>query len=636
MIDSLVALGRRLDTPLVICLAAAWLAIAAAVWRETARDQQWRDRPLAAQVNGRPERCLACHADVTGLAPAHDPEALGCSSCHLGDPFAFDEDRAHAGMERFPGDLATATESCGQAACHSEAVHHVTGSLMNTGRGMISVDRFCFGEQAGPDSALTFADLAREKAPTPAADHLRRLCASCHLATRRDDHALDRFTRGGGCAACHLAEPAPYRDPNRHRRLTVAVDSERCFGCHSRSGRIALSYHGLAEVAPGQPFDVQLYDGRPARRVEPDVHAAAGMGCIDCHTRAEVMGDGLDHDHKEEAIEIACIDCHPTTPTVAAPLTEDDAITRRLVALRGWEEQSVSRTRKGTPLYFLTMETDGRVTVRSRGPEERRWIAGPTPDDPDHSLAGHERLACQACHSRRAPLCTGCHTSYAPDETQWDHLAGRERPGRWREKPGPIEYGPPLLGVADDGRIFPFIPGMPLRVQTGPDLPWLEDSYFAPLAPHTTTRAARPCSACHRDGATLGLGPGALDYVGAAWHFTPAPASGDFDLRWTTPEGQAVGRATRGAARPFTAEEIDATLTVGACLPCHKQADDPLYESFRGGLDRWREGAARRCDLPATETSDPGVDKSTIIIEITNQASITQQNKRTSGEFRIP
>ncbi|MGD2063445.1 MAG: hypothetical protein PVF51_07680, partial [Nitrospirota bacterium] len=225
MIDPLRALGRRLDTPLVICLVVAWLAIGAAVWREAARDRQWRDAPLASEVHGRPERCLACHAGITGLAPAHDPEALGCSSCHLGDPLAFDEDRAHAGLESFPGDLTTAAQSCGRAACHAEAVRHVTGSLMNTGRGMVSVDRFCFGEQATPDGGPIFADLAGEEDLTPADDHLRRLCASCHLGNRRDDHTLDRFTRGGGCAACHLAEPNPYPDPSRHRRLTVRVDS---------------------------------------------------------------------------------------------------------------------------------------------------------------------------------------------------------------------------------------------------------------------------------------------------------------------------------------------------------------------------------------------------------------------------
>lgn len=600
MIDPLVALGRRLDTPLVICLAVAWLAIGVALGREVVRDQQWRDRPLATQVNGRPERCLACHGGVTGLATAHDPEALGCSSCHLGDPLAFDEPRAHAGMEPFPGDLATATESCGQAACHPEAVHHVAGSLMNTGRGMISVDRFCFGEQSVPDGGSTFADLAREAEPTPADDHLRRLCASCHLGNRRDDHTLDRFTRGGGCAACHLAEATPYKDTRRHRRLTVKVDSERCFGCHSRSGRISLSYHGLAEVALGEPHDSELYDGRPARRVEPDVHAAAGMGCSDCHTRAEVMGDGHSYDHKEEAIEIACTDCHPTAPGELTPAGELDAITRRLLALRGWAEQAAPRSRKGTPLYFLATESDGRVTVRSRGPEERRWVAGPTPDDPDHRLAGHERLACQACHALRAPLCTGCHTYYTPDEAQWDHLARRERPGRWREEAGPIGYGPPLLGVAADGRIFPFIPGMPLRLQTHPGRPWLEGSYFAPLDPHTTTRQARPCAACHRDGAALGLGPGAVDYTGAAWRFTPAPQAGDFDLRWTVLEGDAVGRATRGAARSFTAHEVDRILAVGVCLPCHEKADDPIYQDFPAAHTTWRDGNARGCGLPTS------------------------------------
>jgi len=252
-------------------------------------------------------------------------------------------------------------------------------------------------------------------------------------------------------------------------------------------------------------------------------------------------------------------------------------------------------------------EATGRVTVRSRGPEERHWVAGPTPADPDHRLTGHERLACQACHSRRAPLCTGCQTDFAPNEAQWDHLVGRERPGRWHEEPGPIDYGPPLLGVLADGRIFPFVPGMPLRLQTGPDQPWQQGSYFAPLDPHTTTRAARPCSACHRDGATLGLGAGTLEISGATWRFTPAPDGGAFDLRWTTPEGRALGRATRGAARSFTQAEIDTVLTVGACLPCHDKAADALYEGFRQGLDRWRRGTARRCGLRATGTSKPGV-----------------------------
>jgi hypothetical protein len=551
-------------------------------------------------VHGRPERCLACHAGITGLAPAHDPEALGCSSCHLGDPLAFDEDRAHAGLESFPGDLTTAAQSCGRAACHAEAVRHVTGSLMNTGRGMVSVDRFCFGEQATPDGGPIFADLAGEEDLTPADDHLRRLCASCHLGNRRDDHTLDRFTRGGGCAACHLAEPNPYPDPSRHRRLTVRVDSERCFGCHSRSGRISLSYAGLAEVADGEPFDLYLYDGRPARRVEPDVHAAAGMGCTDCHTRPEVMGDGNAYDHKEEAIEIACTDCHPSAPAVTEPLADDDTLTHRLLALRGWHAHPAPRSRKGTPLYFLTAESDGRVTVRSRGPEERRWVANATPDDPDHRLTGHERLACQACHARRAPLCTGCHTSYSPDETQWDHLAARERPGRWREESGPIGYGPPLLGVAADGRIYPFVPGMPLRVKPAPDQPWKEESFFAPLDPHTTTRQARPCAACHRNGAALGLGPGAVDYIGATWQFTAAPPAGDFDLRWTTPDGRGVGQTTRGAARAFTADELDRILTVGACLPCHATAGDATYRDFAAAHAAWRDGNARRCTLSPT------------------------------------
>jgi len=583
---------RRL---LGLCLALTWAAIVVIGWREVVRTQRWQGRPVAARAGGRPERCLACHTQVTGLAPGHDPAALGCSSCHLGDPLAFDQRRAHAGMERFPGDLATASRSCGRPACHPEAVRQVEGSLMATGRGMIAVDRFCFGEQERPEGKLTFADLHQESDTSPANDHLRRLCASCHLGSRRDDHSLDHASRGGGCAACHLAEASPDADRRHHRRLTVRVNSDRCFGCHARSGRIALSYRGLAEVPAEAPFDLLLDDGRPVRRVEPDVHAAAGMGCVDCHTRGGLMGDGELHAHKEEAVEIACVDCHPAGPRPRTALRPEEETTRRLLRLRGWEVATVWRSRKGRPLYTLRPAAGGKIEVRGRGPKRRTWLAAPTPTDGNHTLPGHARLTCQACHSAAAPLCTGCHTTFTPAGSQWDHLVERARPGRWQEEAGPIRFGPPPLAIGVDGRVRPFIPAMVLAVRTRPGAVWREGNYFAPLDPHTTRRRSRTCAACHRQPAVVGLGSGSVAYRGAAWHLTPAPQP--VEPPWVTPEGEVLGQATRSGARPFDRQEIDRILTVGACLPCHRRADDPLYRDFPRSLARWRIGDRGTCRL---------------------------------------
>jgi len=593
---------RRL---LALCLALTWAAIAVIVWREAVRTQRWQGRPVATRVGETPERCLACHTGVTGLAPAHDPAALGCASCHLGDPLAFDKGRAHAGMERFPGDLATARVSCGRPACHPEAMRHVAGSLMATGRGMIAVDRFCFGEQPRPEGKLTFADLRQEPHPSPANDHLRRLCASCHLGSRRDDHHLDHVSRGGGCAACHLAEASPYAD-RHHRRLTVQVDSDRCFGCHARSGRIALSYAGLAEVAAGTPFDLRLDDGRPVRRVAPDVHAAAGMGCVDCHTRGGLMGDGRTYSHKEEAVEIACVDCHPRGPRPLTALRPEEATTRRLLRLRGWEEAPVWRSRKGRPLYTLRPAAGGKVEVRSRGPKERTWLAAPTPADGDHTLRGHARLTCQACHAPAAPLCVGCHTTFSPAGSQRDHLVARARPGRWREEVGTIRFDPPPLAIGADNRVHPFVPAMELALQTRPGATWREGRYFAPLDPHTTRRQSRTCADCHRAPAAVGLGSGRVTYRGARWHVTPAAQP--VIPPWVTPVGRVVGQATRSGARPFDREEIDRILTVGACLPCHRRATAPLYRDFPRALGRWRTGEIGGCLLAPVQVADSVLD----------------------------
>ena len=80
-----------------------------------------------------------------------------------------------------------------------------------------------------------------------------------HLRTNPGFTMKDQFTvlgnfldpvnqfRDGGCVACNLEYPQKSEKID-HPRLTVEVDNRRCFGCHSRSGRISLNYLGLAEV----------------------------------------------------------------------------------------------------------------------------------------------------------------------------------------------------------------------------------------------------------------------------------------------------------------------------------------------------------------------------------------------------
>ena len=109
-------------------------------------------------------------------------------------------------------------------------------------------------------------ELSKRLDQTGADSYLRKLCVSCHLGNERRKHGQSLKDRGGGCVACHLEYPQQSERID-HPRLTVEVDNRRCFGCHSRSGRISLNYLGLAEVEevdPGRLQDFFSASGPPA------------------------------------------------------------------------------------------------------------------------------------------------------------------------------------------------------------------------------------------------------------------------------------------------------------------------------------------------------------------------------------
>ena len=116
---------------------------------------------------------------------------------------------------------------------------------MHTVDGMLETTRRIFGEEQPMDHH--HLELSKRLDQTGADSYLRKLCVSCHLGNERRKHGQSLKDRGGGCVACHLEYPQN-SEKIVHPRLTVEVDNRRCFGCHSRSGRISLNYLGLAEV----------------------------------------------------------------------------------------------------------------------------------------------------------------------------------------------------------------------------------------------------------------------------------------------------------------------------------------------------------------------------------------------------
>ncbi|MBK6948295.1 MAG: hypothetical protein IPH16_09745 [Haliscomenobacter sp.] len=84
--------------------------------------------PAPMAVSGSEETCLNCHQGMTGFEPAHQPEHIGCTPCHGGNPSEKRAAKAHEGMILIPGNLSDARQTCGRAGCHPDMVHRVENS----------------------------------------------------------------------------------------------------------------------------------------------------------------------------------------------------------------------------------------------------------------------------------------------------------------------------------------------------------------------------------------------------------------------------------------------------------------------------------------------------------------------------
>lgn len=511
--------------------------------------------PAASRVA--PKGCDVCHDRATE-GPTGMHASFPCEICHLGDPEGTTVLEAHRGLEMEPGALETADRTCG--LCHARAVRHVRGSPMATARGLVAVDRWAFGEIPTPNGDETLPEALAATDATPAQDHLKRLCGGCHLNTRRDNRDDIIATGGSGCGACHTR----VSDGNGHSTVQGTVPDARCFGCHSRSSRISLSYRGLAEVSGPPtldcPADTLLADGRPMCRIPADVHHDAGVACTDCHLHTELMGDGNAYLHAEDAVEITCEACHdPVRPGREHTWWEvRDTVTSAILRLRiQWrpDTEPVRLGRHGTPIWNLRPTRGGTGWTLYRKSDGKPLDVTPTPADPDHTLPGHTRLSCAACHTAAAPTCPTCHTRFDPEGEQWDFGAGRVRSGEWIETHAGMGTAPPSLAIGADGRIRPAIPGMVGTLDAraaGGSLRKIE--LFSVLDPHNTRKEARTCVDCH-----------------------------------TQPDVLIRGTGTRVGARPFNAAERARIAQVGTCLPCH-QGEEAFYFDFQATVDRLEPG----------------------------------------------
>jgi hypothetical protein len=235
---------------------------------------------------------------------------------------------------------------------------------------LVTVDR----EAQKPFGTFTEDDLLKET--------WNKLCGHCHLGNKGKNQQYGNF-RSSGCSACHMSYDYSGRsqsgDPTIRKdepRLPAAYDhieyperphpikhqisrvpkEQQCISCHQGSARLTLQYMGIrvddnrdltqAKQLDGskinfryatiidntrdprakfrgntqdQLIEYEDLDGDGQDDTPPDVHYKAGMTCIDCHTAADMHGDGNIYSRQDQEVKVRCVHCHGNLEYPADP-----------------------------------------------------------------------------------------------------------------------------------------------------------------------------------------------------------------------------------------------------------------------------------------------------------------------------
>lgn len=586
--------------------------------------------PTFSSTNPLNESCLDCHQQFDGFSDYHNPKIIGCTSCHLGNKFQSEKEKAHHGMVLIPGNLSDAKNTCGK--CHKEQLKKINASLMTTNSGLVAVNKFVFGEADNPNGSYHINNINF----TPAEKHLRDLCANCHLGTEKKSYGpIHQKSRGGGCNACHLnyteknlADLNKYQAskkkklPTSHPELNLQITNEHCFGCHSRSSRISTNYEGWSEtllkqeeVGNKKGYRV-LDDKRVFAKQEIDVHHQKGMLCIDCHSSHEVMGDGKSYIHQEDAVSVQCIDCHFTALPKTTTVNKLDAESAKIATLRKLDlkdKKIVLKSKNGEPLINTFLDEKNNAFMISKNSGKVHPLSKQSSICQKDKV--HANLSCSSCHTSWASKCIGCHNQFDKnDKLGFDLLSQQYVKGQWVEYVHEFSVAQPSLGVSVVGNkkeIKPAVPGMIMTIDKGsyvnkPGTDIVFHRLFAPNAPHTTSKKGRSCVSCHLNPYVLGYGSGNLSLNKAGkFQFQAIYALNEFDqlpedawIPFLSNLKKNKTYSSRTNFRPFNLTEQHNILKVGACLSCHKPDDKTMKRSLIVGIEVLMQQKSKFCIMP--------------------------------------
>lgn len=577
-------------------------------------------------INNRVEGCMSCHK-MQGLGEYHNPDSIGCYSCHRGNPFTLNDNIAHKNLVKIPGNLENGSLTCGSSSCHPDIHQRVKNSIMTTMSGVISVDKFVFNEIKRPEGIFNISEIGYSNAES----HLRNLCASCHLFNEKVEFGkITEQSRGGGCLACHLnysseaeAQLNNYKKsaykykefPTVHPSIDLKITNEHCFGCHSRSGRISTNYEGWAEISSSSNVFSQLNirkleDGRIFIKNEEDVHYKAGMDCIDCHISQELMGDGSIYSHKEMQIKISCEDCHSENVNFIS-VENSDYETQKILRLRNYLNKDtliLLATRNGKYFFTNRIQTIGKQKYFiTKNSNKKLKLTKPSKEC---KMPAHKNLSCQSCHSSWAYFCVNCHTYYNKNIQGFDFLDNKSTKGSWLELSSDFYTDYPALGMIKDEKgdekITTFIPGMIINISKEKKIVENFKRLYAPTFTHTISKKSRSCKSCHSNPLAIGYGKGNFEFINKEGQntiiFKPKNLSSPIDLipldgwiKFLHVNDTLI--STRINAKPLSREIQIKVLEIGACLNCHTEKSKVMKASL-SNYDSVLANLSSKCFIP--------------------------------------
>lgn len=455
-----------------------------------------------------------------------------------------------------PMDLRVVEKTCSE--CHDLDVHDLLTSLHGTTAGHLSDGYYEMGvfrdkgsrysvfpppkptvEGGAVDELVQVPEFeerdGRDKLATHFGDLARKECMQCHLWSEgravRGRVGFDGDYRGEGCAACHVAyaidglsesrDPSiPRTEPGHPRKHTMVrhATTDTCSTCHYGDATIGLHFRGLAQLPPNVPGgpDIPGTTDRQLNRsfylndpeiCPPDIHHEKGMHCVDCHTRADVMGDGKLHGQMEYAVEITCEACHGTFDEPTKLETERGTRLNHLF----WDGDRVKMTSKVTGKEHVVPQV---VHVIDSKHEDYN------PDAKEAMTSAHGKLECYTCHASWNTNFLGFHFSRNESLTQLDLLSGKRTPGRVTTQEKVFAtFKSFYAGLNEAGKVAPYLTGFSTMGSVWDEEGKLFIDQALPVTKkglsgmtmvhhqlHSTRDTARSCVECHRSSATWGMG----------------------------------------------------------------------------------------------------------------------------------